>query len=331
VQQFLIRAAKRARFAALRRFRRVRPRPRRLPPAQPLSSTYALGLQGGGALGAFTWGVLDRLLETPGFRLAAATGASAGALNAVVMASGWLDGGTEGAKAALREFWHRVGHLPSVLRPPLSSFWFDEGRGRAELPALAFEMASSVFSPYDLNPLNHNPLRPIVAALVDFQRLRAADAPRLFASATDVETGQARIFDNRDLSLDAVLASACLPHLFQAVEIDGRPYWDGGFTANPPTAPLGAFSGSARVMLILVNPTRRAGVPRTARDIASRLNQISGNASLLRELATLGPCEVIEPPETSRDYAVASKYNNDWSFIQYLHALGRREAERRLV
>jgi NTE family protein len=294
-------------------------------------ASYALGLQGGGALGAFTWGVLDRLLETTGFRLAAATGASAGAVNAVVMASGWLDGAADGARARLREFWHRVGHLPSPLRTVPASYWFDEGRGCSELPALAFEWASSVFSPYDLNPLNHNPLQPIVAALVDFEKLRASDAPRLFVSATDVQTGQARIFDNRDLSLDAVLASACLPHLFQAVEIDGRPYWDGGFTANPPTAPLGAFAGRARVMLILVNPTRRAGVPRTARDIASRLNQIAGNASLLRELAALGPCEVIEPPEASRDYAVASKYNNDWSFIQHLHALGRREAERLLV
>ncbi len=228
MQQFLLRAAKRARFAALRRFRRVRPRARRLPPARSPGPTFALGLQGGGALGAFTWGVLDRLLETPGFRLAAATGASAGAVNAVVMASGWLNGGADGAKSALHRFWHRVGHLPSVLRPPLSSFWFDEGRGRSELPALAFEMATTVFSPYDLNPLNHNPLQPILAALVDFERLREADAPRLFVSATDVETGQARIFDNRDLSLDAV----------------------------------------------------------------------------------------------------ASKYNNDWSFIQHLHALGRREAER---
>ena len=132
-------------------------------------------------------------------------------------------------------------------------------------------------------------------------------------------------------SLDAVLASACLPHLFQAVEIDGRSYWDGGFTANPPIAPLGSYAGTARTLLILVNPTRRAGVPRTARDIASRLNQIAGNASLLRDLAALGPCDVIEPPEASRDYAVASKYNNDWAFIQHLHALGRREAERLLA
>lgn len=168
-----------------------------------------------------------------------------------------------------------------------------------------------------------------MACLVDFERLRRSEAPRLFVSATDVETGQARIFDNADLSLDAVLASACLPHLCRAVEIDGRPYWDGGFTANPPIAPLGRFVDSARVMLILVNPTRRPGVPRTARDIASRLNQIAGNASLLRELTALESCDIIEPPATS-DYAVASKYNNDWSFIQHLSALGRQEAARRL-
>jgi NTE family protein len=332
VQQFLTRAAKTVQLAALQRLRRpAAPQDSLPPPVKPIGPSFALGLQGGGALGAFTWGVLDRLLETPDLRLAAVTGASAGAVNAVAMSAGWLAGGADGAKAALHEFWHRVGHLPSLLRSLPSSYWFDEGRGRAELPALAFEWASSVFSPYDLNPLNHNPLRPILAALVDFERLRAADAPRIFVSATDVETGQARIFDNADLSLDAVLASACLPHLFQAVEIDGRPYWDGGFTANPPMAPLSPFAGHARVMLILVNPTRRPGVPRTARDIAGRLNQIAGNVSLLREITALGPCDVIEPPEANRDYAVASKYNNDWSFIQHLHAMGRREAERRLA
>lgn len=331
MQHFLTRTARKLGSAALRRFRRA-PAPREqhpLPP-EPVGHTYALGLQGGGALGAFTWGVLDRLLETPGFRLAAATGASAGAVNAVIMSSGWIAGGADGAKKTLHEFWHRVGHLPSVLRPLPATFWFDEGRGRSELPALAFEMASSVLSPYDLNPLNHNPLRPIVERLVDFEKLRHSKAPRLFVSATDVETGQARIFDNADISLNAVLASACLPHLFQAIEIDGRSYWDGGFTANPPMEPLRSFGGEARKLLVLVNPTRRTGVPRTARDIASRLNQIAGNASLLRELTALGACDIVEPPEASRDYAVASKYNNDWSFIQHLHALGRQEAERRL-
>jgi NTE family protein len=311
----------------------ARPAPARLPPPaarRPAGAPFALGLQGGGALGAVTGGVLDRLREIRAFRLAPAPGASAGAVNAVVRTSGWLQGGADGAKDALARFWRRVGQRPSILRPHPASFWFDEGRGHGELPALAFEWATSVFSPYDLNPLNHNPLSPIVAALVDFERLRQADAPRLFVSATDVETGQARIFDNADLSLEAVLASACLPHVFQAVEIDGRPYWDGGFTANPPMAPLRPFGGEARLLLVLVNPTRRAGVPRTARDIASRLNQIAGNASLQHELATLGPCDVIEPPEASRDYAVASKYNNDWRFIEYLHSLGRREAERLL-
>jgi NTE family protein len=280
---------------------------------------YAFGLQGGGALGAFTWGVLDRLLDEPDFDVEALTGASAGAANAVVLASGWMQGGRAGAQQALESFWRRVGHLPSALRSSPSGFWFD--------PVVAFEMMASVVSPYQFNPLDHNPLRAILADLVDFKRLRSAKAPRLFISATDVETGRARIFANDELRLEAVLASTCLPTLFQAVEIEGRHYWDGGFSANPPVDPLHAFQQHTNVLLVLVNPTTHQGVPRDARAIASRLNQIVGNTGLLRDLDRLDNHQVIELADAGRDHAAAAKYNNDWGAIRQLRDRGRQQAD----
>lgn len=331
MQHFLAEAA-RSRFWPTRPFERLTAAFRRLaaPRAEPAPRSrplpFALGLQGGGAFGAFTWGVLDRLVESPDFRVAAVSGTSAGAANAAVFLSGWLSGGAEGAKAALRQFWRRVGHIPSLLRTPPGLFWLDGGSGRFNLPALAVEMATAVVSPYEFNPFGHNPLRAILEDLVDFERLRASDAPRLYVSATDVETGRAFVFDNSDLNLDAVLASTCLPHLFPAVEIDGRYYWDGGFTANPPIGPLCRFAGRTRPLLILVNPIYRAGVPRNARDIASRLNQIVGNANLLREIDALRDYETIELADSGEDYAASSKLNNDWRFIEHLHKLGRRAA-----
>lgn len=305
--------------------RRTKPRrkePRRIEPphTEPRRDTrFALALQGGGALGAFTWGVLDRLLELPGFSPDAISGASAGAANAVVMASGWMSGGRDGAKESLDHFWHRVGMLPTLYRRLPTAFGFDA--------TFAFEMASAIVSPYDFNPLNHNPLRPIIGELADFDRLRSADAPSLFISATDVETGRARIFSNAELSLDVVLASACLPHLFQAVEIDGRAYWDGGYTSNPPIDPLRQFLQQARLMLVLVNPQERAGLPRTAREIAARLSEVIGNASVWRELDGLPDYDAIVLPEQPGPASTADKYNNDWRFIQSLRDQGRAAAE----
>jgi NTE family protein len=287
----------------------------------------ALGLQGGGALGAFTWGVLDRLLEWPGFRAEAVTGASAGAANAAALVSGLVRGGPEGAKEDLEKFWSRVGHMPSLLRKlPLQS-WLGGG-GQWDLPALAMEMTAAVISPYEFNPLNHHPLRAVLTEIVDFERLKTATAPRLFVSATDVETGRAKIFSNDDMSVDALLASACLPHLFQAVEIDGRAYWDGGYTANPPIAELSPFRDSGcRVLVILLNPTLHPGAPRAARDIATRLNEILGNAGVLRELDRFGPHETIARPVEDIPYLGASKLNTDWQFIRHLRDEGRAAAE----
>lgn len=289
---------------------------RRTEPAARRHGRFALALQGGGALGAFTWGVLDRLLELADFHPDALSGASAGAANAVVLATGWMRGGRDGAKEALDHFWHRVGALPSMWRSPPGSL-FD--------PGVALEMASALVSPYDFNPLNHNPLRAILAELTDFERLRRAEAPPIFVSATEVESGRPRIFTNAELQLDAVLASACLPHLFQAVEIEGRSYWDGGYTVNPPIAPLRQFLGRARLLLVLVNPSRRRGIPRNARDIAARLGQIRANASVWRDLEDGRAIETIELSEDSP--GALAKYNNDWRFIQSLRDRGRAAAE----
>jgi NTE family protein len=298
--------------------------------AAPVPSTpqrLALGLQGGGALGAFTWGVLDRLLEWPGFRPEAISGASAGAANAAVLASGLVRAGADGAKEDLERFWSRVGHMPSLLRKlPLQS-WLG-GAGQWDLPAIALEMTAAMISPYEFNPLNHHPLRGVLAEIIDFERLKTPAAPRLFVSATDVETGRARIFDNAAMTLDVILASACLPHLFQAVEIDGRAYWDGGYTANPPIAELAAFRDEGcRVLVVLLNPTLHAGVPRAARDIATRLNEILGNAGILRELNTFGPHETIARRVDGSPYPGGSKLNTDWQFIRHLRDEGRQAAE----
>jgi len=274
-----------------------------------------LGLQGGGALGAFTWGVLDGLLDAPGFRCAAVSGASAGAVNGVLLISGLMQGGPARARAVLREFWQRASR-----RNPWDGPWLDRWRERWMSPA-AFSV-----SPYQFNPLGHNPLREILAALVDFELLKRPAAPRLFVSATDVGTGKARTFSNGEISLDAVLASACLPQLFHAVEIDGRHYWDGGFTANPPVEPLTRWGRRAQLLFVILNATAAPELPRTAPGIANRLSQIMGNAPLVRELKALGRYDKIELADYASFESAGDKLNNDWEFLQRLQRLGRAAA-----
>jgi NTE family protein len=234
-----------------------------------------LALQGGGAHGAFTWGVLDRLLEDGRFRPDGISGTSAGALNAVVLASGWLEGGSEGARAALGRLWRKIGDL-ARLRPRATG-----------LPRMAADFAASLFSPYCLNPFDLNPLRAIVEELVDFERLRAERALQLFIAATNLRTGRGRIFRNGDLSSKAVLASACLPQLHQAVEIDGEAYWDGGFASNPPLLPLVCCCRARDLVLVQINPIETARVPRTASEIRSRVAEIVFGRPLVEELARL--------------------------------------------
>jgi NTE family protein len=248
-----------------------------------------LALQGGGAHGAFTWGVLDRLLEDDRIVIDGVTGASAGAMNAVVLADGLARGCKKEARRTLTAFW--TGVSESAIASPFRRSALDVWRGVWNLdssPAyLWFDMLSRVASPYDINPLNVNPLRDLIERLVDFDRVRAGQQLKVFVSATNVETGRARVFQRHELTPDHIMASACLPFLYQAVEIDGAPYWDGGYMGNPPLWPLFDHCDSDDVVIVEINPIQRPGVPRRAREILDRLNEINFNASLMRELRAI--------------------------------------------
>lgn len=306
-----------------------------------------LGLQGGGSHGAFTWGVLDRLLEVPWLRFDGISGTSAGAMNAVVMADGYAAGGPEGARAALEKFWKRVsdGALLSPLRRGpleiLTGLWTLD----YSPVYLAMDLASRVFSPYDLGAASSvNPLRAILEQSIDFARVASAPM-RLFVTATNVRTGRGRVFRNADLTPDVLLASACLPTMFKAVEIDGEAYWDGGYSGNPTMAPLVRECTSEDTILIQINPVERLGTPKTAREIHNRLNEIAFNSNLIKELragallrqvADPGHCEGAVwakmrihriASEEMTQLSSSSKVLAEWEFFCRLRDKGRRAAE----
>jgi NTE family protein len=251
-----------------------------------------LGLQGGGAHGAFTWGALDALLEDGRVGFEGVCGTSAGAMNAVALAHGWRAGGRDGARETLGTFWSRIadkGLLWSPVRPApdaLSWLGIDADAGVAAGHAL-YETWARLFSPYQFNPWNFNPLRQVLESTVDFEALSQPECLKLFICATNVRSGKVHIFDNATLSADAVLASACLPQLFKAVEIDGEAYWDGGYMGNPALYPLFYRTRSRDIVVVHVNPVRRETVPRTPAQIANRINEISFNSSLLREMRAI--------------------------------------------
>src|SRR5215469_16182256 len=226
-----------------------------------------LALQGGGSHGAFTWGVLDRLLEEPWLRIDGISGTSAGAMNAAALAYGHSVGGNDGARNALAGFWRRVsetGRLSPIQRGPLDIFL-----GRWTLdnsPAyIAMDMMSRLLSPYDLNLTGWNPLRNILTEGIDFERV-AQSSIKLFITATNVATGRARVFRNRDLTPEVLIASACLPTMFQAIEIDGEAYWDGGYSGNPTITPLVRECTPQDTIIVPINPIERKGTPRAAND-----------------------------------------------------------------
>ncbi|WP_137124292.1 patatin-like phospholipase family protein [Roseomonas sp. HF4] len=305
-----------------------------------------LALQGGGSHGAFTWGVLDRLLEEDRLTIEAVSGTSAGAMNAVVLAHGHLEGGREGARAALAAFWRRVSEAAALS--PLKRSPLDALLGRWTLdnsPAyLAMDIATRVFSPYDLDFGLPNPLAAILADLVDFERLPSSPI-KLFVTATNVHTGRPRIFRNADLSPDALLASACLPLMFQAVEIDGQAYWDGGYSGNPTMTPLINECVSDDTIIIGINPVERPGVPKSARDILNRLNEVAFNAVLLKELAMIALLRDVADPGNEKNahwarmrvhlirsdmlaaLGASSKLNAEWDFLTMLRDEGRAAAD----
>jgi NTE family protein len=307
-------------------------------PPKPISQKFGpailevkcvnLALQGGGAHGAFTWGVLDRLMEEPRIEIEGVSATSAGAMNATVMAHGLTIGGRKGAREALEEFWHDIARVS----PSFGALQW-------------FEMMSRFLSPYELNPSNYNPLRQLILR-IDFERLRQGSAIKLFLSATNVRTGKIKVFTEKEITADCVLASACLPFLYQAVEIDGEYYWDGGYMGNPALFPLIYSCQSRDILIVHVNPLERPDKPTSAREIMNRMNEISFNSSLMREMRAVAfvtkliddgklnqndakrlLIHSITADDVMRGLGAASKLNADAGFLRELRALGRERAQ----
>jgi NTE family protein len=304
-----------------------------------------LALQGGGSHGAFTWGVLDRLLEEPWLQVEAISGTSAGAMNAAVLASGWAEGGAAGARKALDAYWDRVAR--AAVFSPLQRTPIDRMLGRWSLDHspvfVGFELMARIFSPYNLNPRGYNPLESILEESIDFKRLGQSSI-KLFVTATNVRTGRGRIFRNAEITADVLLASACLPTLFQAVEIDGEAYWDGGYAGNPTITPLVRESNAQDTILVQINPRERLGIPRTANEILNRLNEVSFNAPLMKELRMIALLRQVADPgsgegarwarmrthriltEMMTELGYSSKMNAERAFLEMLRDEGRRTA-----
>jgi NTE family protein len=307
----------------------------------------SLALQGGGAHGAYTWGVLDRLLEDERIEVEAISGTSAGAMNAAVFADGMGRGGRAEARRALEEFWRNISN--SARFSPLQPTPFDRvtrGWNLDHSPSfMIMDMMTRMLSPYQMNPANHNPLRDVLLKSVDFERLEGCRAVRLFISATNVKSGKVRVFESGQITPDVLLASACLPFMFQVVTIDEEPYWDGGYMGNPALFPLIYGTQSRDVVIVQVNPLSCDKVPTTASAIMNRLNEISFNSSLMREMRAVSfvtdlidqgrldsqqyrrmNVHWIEAEEHMKDLGVSSKLNAQWDFLLHLMSIGREVA-----
>jgi NTE family protein len=312
-----------------------------------------LALQGGGAHGAFTWGVLDHLLADGRLTIEGISGASAGAMNAIMLADGLARGGPEEAQKRLAEFWRAAslgGNLPPLQRAVVDrmlSFLPLEGTPvQAWLDAL-----SQLYSPYDVNPLNINPLRDVIERFVDFEAVRNCEALQLFVSAANVHTGRLHVFSRKKISAQAIMASACLPFLFRAVEIDGVPYWDGGYLGNPVIFPFFRTTDTEDVLVVQINPLVRHTIPTSAQEIMNRVNEITFNSSLLNEFRAIefvarlidqrrlprgkGPGQYrrmnvhrVVLDSEGKAFTAASKLSNDYEFFEMLRDNGRRAARR---
>ena len=314
---------------------------------EPVLVDFAL--QGGGSHGAFTWGVLDRLLEETWLDIEGVSGTSAGAMNAAVLADGYAAGGREGAKAALESYWSHVSEAARFS--PFKRTPFDKIMGRWSLDSapgfLFMDFMTRMFSPYQYNPMGGNALAPILAKQIDFERLRSSPI-KVFITATNVRTGRPRVFRNADITPDVLMASACLPTLFQAVEIDGEAYWDGGYSGNPTLAPLVSELVSDDTILIPINPLERLGTPKTPAEIMNRLNEVSFNSVAVKELYMMavlqrhasqlqltGDTEAcnwarmrvhIVRNQVMNDLGFSSKLNAEWDFLTWLKEEGRKAA-----
>lgn len=309
-----------------------------------------LALQGGGSHGAFTWGVLDRLLELDCLDVEAISGTSAGAMNGALMACGWLTGGPQAARDLLHRFWRRVAKANAF--GPLSPSFLTQLTGNPNVEAhpvyAGFDLMIRMMSPYQFNPLGLNPLADVLEGLIDFKVLREARDMRLFVSATNVARGRMRLFQGGDLSVDCLLATACLPFLFQAVQIDGEHYWDGGYMGNPVLDPLIKQCRTNDILIVQVTPIERPDVPKNPTAIVDRINEISFNSIFLRELRSIElvnsllakgamteeasgmrPIHLhrIEAEERMGHLGVSSKLNADWGFLSDLRDTGRAAAD----
>jgi len=309
-----------------------------------------LALQGGGAHGAFAWGVLDRLFEEGCFDIEGIVGTSAGAMNATVAAYGLAKGGNEGARASLEEFWRGISDAAkySLLQPTLWDKLFRPNTGSLEYsPGYIFTDAlSRLLSPYQLNPSNMNPLRDMLAKIVDFDFMHRENEVKLFICASNVLTGKIKVFGKEELSVDAVMASACLPFMFQAAEVNGEYFWDGGYMGNPPLYPLIYNTSTRDILIVQLNPINIPEVPRTAQAILDRINTLSFNSSLMREMRAINfvtklidngfddggrlkrlNLHTIDAEEVLNRMGVSSKLNADWDFLMQLKELGRDRGE----
>jgi NTE family protein len=306
-----------------------------------------LALQGGGAHGAFTWGVLDKLLEDGRLQFDGLSGTSAGAMNAVSLAEGFRKGGVPGARDQLGKFW-RASSLDGGLAPVqrnvvegMINFW------NATPIATLFQQAAGMLSPTEMNPLNLNPLRGVLSAQVDFEALRACDGLKLFIAATNVESGKVRVFHRPELTIDMVLASACLPTVFRAVMIDGVPYWDGGFMGNPVLFPFFYETETCDVVLVQINPIERKGTPDTVAEILGRIDEITFNSALLQEFRAIDfvarliaegrlkgtnyksiRLHVIEAQDELNKFGASSRMRSDYDFFVQLRDIGRAAAQK---
>lgn len=304
-----------------------------------------LALQGGGAHGAFTWGVIDRLLDESDLDFAWLSATSAGAVNAVALAAGLSEGGKPGARDKLRSVWAAVQEagVPDLLR--LNPFLFGMSRS-----APMGQVAASLFSPYEFNPLGFDPLRRLLTSHIDFERLRAFADVELLIAATDVETGRMRLFRRHEMTVEAVLASACLPTIHHAVVIDGRAYWDGGFSANPDLVTLAAESPVTDTLIVQIAPVTKTGIPKGARDIAFDVNRITFNQPLLRDIELIEAARdargwrgrkrsrlarladhrfhLVDAGRYTASLSPETKLRPDQELLSYLHNAGRSETNK---
>lgn len=309
-----------------------------------------LALQGGGSHGAFAWGVLDRILEDGRIEIEGVVGTSAGAMNASVTAYGLTIGGNEGARQTLAAFWKRISD--AAKSGPLRPTWFDKmfrplGSLDTSPGFIVLDALSRIMSPYQLNPSNLNPLRDVLEASIDFEAIHKAQKVKLFICASNVMTGRIKVFDKTKVTADAVLASACLPFMFQAVEIDGEFFWDGGYMGNPPLYPLIYHTDSKDVLIVQLNPINIRELPTSAQAIMDRINTLSFNSSLMREMRAIHfvtklidggfddegrlhriNIHTVDGEEMLNQLGVSSKLNADWDFLMYLFEHGRERAGR---